>query len=389
MMWADSAGPSGRTGPVYRRARVEADGSVRLETPPLYVAEGSPADWNCYPALALADDAVQLIWQGGGTVRTRRLSPGFVLGPVIDTGDRSDGRDVGPAIAAGFGQLHLVTPSAVYAVSADDGRSWQAQALPVPAGQRVKTASIAAREDGAVDIAFSSVVRDPKPANPDQGGGGYWQLRTIRRGADGAWGDARDVLAGLPAWGAPTAADEDALVDWVRIAAGAHGTLHAVWHGTGTSRIFGHDEAFYALRDAAGAWSPPVRLVERDAGHEEAFSFAPSLAVDGDRALALAFYNVDGGADFLGFDSAIAVLRGGRFEGKLIPVTHFVQDAVTAGHPDRAISVRFPAVAPTVWRAPDGHVWLDVLETLRPRIPGAVGDLIVYQRVDVTAALSR
>ena len=52
-----------------------------------------------------------------------------------------------------------------------------------------------------------------------------------------------------------------------------------------------------------------------------------------------------------------------------------------------ALSTRFPAAAPGVWRAPDGRVWLDVLETLQSRFPGATGSLIVYHRVDVTAAL--
>jgi hypothetical protein len=391
MMWADSGGPSGRTGPMYRRAVVAADGTVQLETPPINVAEGGPSEWNCYPALTLAGDAVQMIWQGGGTVRTRRLSlgsAGQILGPIYDTGAKSEGRDIGPAIVADPRGLDLVTPSGIYGFSADGGRTWRTDALPLPQGQRIKTVSLAPNENGGVDIAFSSIARDRTSDSNDVGAGGWWQLRTVRRTDDGHWIGASDVLAAFPGWSAPPA-NEDALVDWVRIAADADGGLHAVWHGTAQSRIYGHDSAFYAWRDIAGVWHPPVQLVAPDPARGVKFSFAPSIAVDGDRALALVFYDVYAGSTWVGFDSAIAVMHRGRTEGRPVPVTQFAQAAAAAGHPELALGSRFPAVAPTVRRTPDGHIWLDVLESLRPMFPGAVGYLIVYHRVDVTAALQQ
>lgn len=391
MIWVDSGGPSGRTGPTYRRASVAPDGTVRLETPPINVADKGPSEWNAYPSLTLAGDAVQMIWQGGGTARTRRLSLGSggpTFGPVYDTGVKSEGRDVGPDIAADRRGLHLVTPSAVYGFSADGGRTWQTEPVPLPKGQRVKTISLAPNDNGAVDIAFSSVARDRTSNDENKGAGGWWQLRTIRRTDDGHWLDPTDVLGGVAGWGTPPP-NEDALADWVRIAADSHGGLHAAWHGTAASHIYGHDSAYYAWRDVAGVWHPPVQPVPPDPARGVKFSFAPSIAIDIDRALVVVFYDVYAGSTWLGFDSAVALMRLGRMVGHLLPLTQFCQEAAKAGHPELALSSRFPAVAPAIWRAPDGHVWLDVLETLAPHYPGANGQLIVYHRVDVTSLLQQ
>jgi hypothetical protein len=383
MVWATGSGPQ------YRRATEADEGIVHLDTPPINIAEGAPAGWNNYPALAISGDAIQIIWQGGGTVRTRRLPlGGYTAGPVTDTGAKSDGRDVGPAIAADERGLHLVTPAGIYASSTDAGRTWRIDAIPLPPGQRIKTATLATAPNGAIDLAFSSIARDRASASEDAGSGGWWQLRTIRRTADGVWADPQDALVNLHEWAAPPPS-EDALVDWVRTASDAQGGLHVVWHGTAASRVYGHDSAFYAWRDPAGIWHAPVSLIPRDPAHGVRYSFAPSLAVDGDRALAVVFYDVFVGTAWLGFDSAVAVLRQGRMQGPPLPLTHFNADAAAAGKPELGFSSRFPAAAPSVSRAPNGHIWLDVLETLHSRFPDAPGHLIVYHRADVTAALNR
>jgi hypothetical protein len=389
MTWADSGGPSGHIGPMYRRASVAPDGTGRLETPPINVADNGPSEWNAYPSLTLAGDAVQMVWQGGGTVRTRGLSLGSggpTLGPIYDTGAKSEGRDVGTAIAADTHGLHLVTPSAVYGFSADGVRTWQTDPVPLPKGQRVKTISLAPNDNGALDIAFRSVARDRTSNDENKGSGGWWQLRTIRRTGDGHWLDPTEVLSGIAAWGVPPP-NEDALADWVRIAADSHGGLHAAWHGSAASHIYGHDSAYYVWRDVAGVWHSPVQLIPPAPARGVKFSFAPSIAIDDDRALVVVFYDVYVGSTWLGFDSAVTLMRLGRMVGHPLPVTQFLQEAAKAGHPELALSSRFPAVAPAIWRAPDGHVWLDVLETLGPHYPGANGQLIAYQRVDVTSLL--
>lgn len=388
MIWVDSGRPGGRTGPVYRRAVVGSDGAVRFETDPLYIAEGSAEDWNAYPALAVAGQTVQLVWQGAGTVHTRRLSfgpSGWIFGPIRDTGAKSAGADIGPAVALDARGVHIVTPSGVYAFSGDDGKTWKTESVPLPRGETFKTASLAVDPAGVVHVAFSAVVRAPS-ANGKLGG--YWQLRTIRRSVDGVWSEPLDVLATAPGWSEPKGPD-DMLADWVRIAADHTGALHLTWHGTRISHKFGDDDAYYAWRKPGAAWQTPVQLVAQDPAHGILFSYAPSLALDGERALPLVFYNVLAGSDWIGFDSALASFRNGRIEAPLRPVTQFVHSAIQEKRPELAMSARFPAAAPSVWRSSDGHVWLDVLEMLKSPLEPVGANLIVYQRLDLTGASRR
>jgi hypothetical protein len=389
MVWVDSGRTGGGTGPVYRRAVVADDGSVQFETPPTYVADGTPSEWNAYPALAIAGDVIHVVWQGGGTAHTRRLvlgSSGYVWGPVRDTGAKSEGRDVGPAILADANTVRIVTPSGIFAISTDGGQTWKAEAVPVPPGQHMKTASLAADPAGGTIVAFSSVVRDTKDTAKNEGSGGYWQLRTIRRRPDGSWTDARDALAAFPAWGEP-AGDKDALADWIRIGTDSAGGTHLLWHGTGISHIYGNDQASYAYRTKNGDWSEPMPLVRRDDARGIKFSFAPSLSIDGEQAIAAVFYDVFDGNRWGGFDADLIPLRHGAADSQPQPLTHFIRASIDERTPAFALSDRFPAVAPVPFKAKDGRVWLDVLETL---IPMGVADspkLIVYHRVEVTKML--
>ena len=382
MMWVDSGRPGGHTGPVYRRAAMAPDGSVRFETGPVYVAEGSAQDWNAYPALAASEQNVQLAWQGAGTAHTRRLSfgpRGWVFGPIRDTGAKSEGRDVGPAVVVDSQRVHIVTPSGVYAFSNDGGTSWKTEPIPLPPGDQIKTASLAVDPSGVVHIAMSVVVT--RISAPNEKLGGYWQLRTIERSPAGVWSDGINVLANDHGWEEPRGPD-DVLADWVRIASDSTGALHLTWHGTRISRKFGNDDAYYAWRKPGGSWQTPIQLVPQDPTHGVLFSYAPSLALDGDRALALTFYNVLSNSDWVGFDTALATLRNGRMETPLRPVTQFVRAAIDARQPQLALSSRFPAAAPTVWRTWDGHTWLDVLELFKsPLEPDA--NLVVYQRLNL------
>ena len=294
MVWVDSGRDGAKTGPVYRRAKVAADGTVQFEIAPVYVADATPGDWNAYPALAMVGDVVHVVWQGGGTARTRRLT-GDTWGPVVDTGAKSDGRDVGPSIQADATGVRVVTPSGQFAQSTDGGATWKTEPVPLPAGQHMKTASIAADPAGGIVVAFSSDLRDPKDTAKNEGSGGYWQLRTIRRTADGTWTDATDVLGAFPGWGAPMGAN-DSLADWVRIGTDSAGGQHLLWHGTGISHIYGNDQAYYAYRAPKGPWQTPIPLVRRDDATGVKFSFAPSLTLDGEHVLATVFYDLYDGA---------------------------------------------------------------------------------------------
>lgn len=386
MIWQDGGRDGGPTGAVYRRASVGADGRVRFETDPVYIAEDTPADWNAYPSLAVSGTNVQLAWQGGGTVRTRRVSlgpGGWTMGAIVDTHARSEGHDVGPAITFDpKGGLHIATPAGVYAYSADDGKSWKVENFPVPAGQSVKTQSIAVDPAGVAHIAFSAPVARDNPKSGDAGG--YWQLRVVDRRPDGTWTNQIDALANAPGWGEPKPGTGDILADWARIAADRQGGLHLTWHGTVATHKYANDSSFYAYKKPGGGWSAPVRLVPPTPGIR--FSYAPSLALDGDRALALTFYETLAGADSPGFDSRLISLRGGRADAPPVPVTQFARAAIAAKHPELAMGSRFPGAAPAPWRTADGRAQLDILELLQSPFEPQGASIVVYQRLDVTAA---
>ncbi len=388
MVWVDSGRQGAPTGPVYRRLTVAADGATTFDTDPIYVADKTPGDWNAYPALATTGDAVYLVWQGGGTARVRKVSlgpSGYTFGPPIDTGARSDGRDVGPSIQADASGVRVVTPSGQFALSTDGGQTWKAEPVPLPTGQRMKTASLAADPAGGTILAFSSVVKDPKESAKAVGSGGYWQLRTIRRTPDGQWTDAQDVLGKFPGWAEPQG-DNDSLADWVRVGADAAGGLHLVWHGTGISHIYGNDQAYYAYREPKGTWKEPIPTIRQDSARGIKFSFAPSLTLDGEQVLATVFYDIYDGDRWAGFDADLVPFLRGTPNGKPLPLTHFVRASINEKKPALALSTRFPSAAPTLYRA-EGKVWLDTIETFIPMgVPGAPKS-IVYHRFDATALL--
>ncbi len=388
MVWVDSGRQGAQVGPVYRRLTVAPDGAVQFDTPPVYLADKTPGDWNAYPALAIVTNSVFVVWQGGGSARVRRLAigpSGYIWGPVVDTGAKSEGRDVGPSIQADASGVRIVTAAGQFAISTDGGQTWKAEPVPLPAGQHMKTASLAADPAGGTILAFSSIVHDPKEEGKAQGSGGYWQLRTIRRTPEGQWTNPQDVLGAFPGWAAPVGAN-DSLADWVRIGSDGAGGLHLVWHGTGISHIYGNDQAYYAYREPKGAWREPIPLVRRDDARGIKFSFAPSLTLDGEQVIVTVFYDIYDGERWAGFDADLVSFRRGVAVGAAVPLTNYVRASITDKRPAAALSSRFPAAALAPYRA-EGHVWLDELETLIPMgIPGSP-KLIVYHRVDVSGLL--
>ena len=389
MAWVDAGRSGGVTGAVYRRGVIGGDGTARFETPPMPLVIGTPADWNAYPGLAVNGNTVDVVWQGGGKAWTRRLTldrSGYAWGPPRDTGAKSDGRDIGPSIATDEKRVHIVTPSGVYAFSFDGGQSWRTEPIPIPPGHRLKTASLALDSAGIVTIAFSSMIRDPKDTSKNEGSGGYWQLRIVQRTPDGLWSSASDALAEFPIWGEPFPR-QDVLADWARVSVDRARGIHLTWHGTAASHIYGNDQANYAWRPAGGDWRQPVPLFPPDAARGIKFSFAPSLTLDGERALATVFYDVFNGERWAGFDAVLVPLWDGIPSGAPLPISQFVRASIERKTPEFALSARFPAAAPTVFRGPDGRTWVDMLETL---IPMGVPDspkLIVWHRLDVSGAM--
>ena len=335
-------------------------------------------------------NTVDVVWQGGGKAWTRRLSlvrSGYAWGPPHDTGAKSEGRDIGPSIATDAKGVHIVTPSGVYAFSNDGGQTWSTEPVPIPSGQRLKTASLALDSAGIVTIAFSGMISDPKDTSKNEGSGGYWQLRIVQRTPDGQWTGASDALAEFPVWGEPLP-HQDILADWARVIVDRARGIHLAWHGTAASHVYGNDQGNYAWRPAGGDWRQPVPLFPPDAARGIKFSFAPSLTLDGERALATVFYDVFNGQQWGGFDAVLVPLWDGVTSGAPLPISQFIRASIDRKTPEFALSTRFPAAGPAVIHGVDGRTWVDVLETL---IPMGVPDspkLIVWHRLDVSGQVS-
>jgi hypothetical protein len=399
MAWLDARRGGMPPRVLYRRATTAPQtGAVTWETAAVRVNDGRSEAHNAFLGIAASAGAVHFVWQAKGSIRYRRLRQqggAWVFDPIRDTSVRSDGHDVGPSLAAASDEeIHVVSPSGAYGVSKDGGDRWLRGTFPVPAGMRSKAATIAVDSGGHAHVAYTGVVRGPDNPSESRASDGYWELRYARRNPDGKWTDQHNALAGAPAWAAPTDG-ADVLVDWIRLAIDRSDNLHAVWHGTANTRIYGNDQPFYARRDATGPgawrerWQPPVLLYQTDKARGENFAYAPAVAFDGDTVVAVTFYEVQDAGRTLGFDSLARIVRHGAVSGPPIPLTQSVRGAIASGRKDHALGTWFPSAAPDIFRPAGGQAWLDVLHTLEAAPVTGAPNLIVYQRVDLSAALAR
>jgi hypothetical protein len=271
-------------------------------------------------------------------------------------------------------------------MSRDGGRGWTSEKVNFGMPGVPKTLSLALDHEGRPLVAGSLVVISPPRLSLDQGHGGYWMLRLVRREAAGDWRTLPTPVDERPEWAAPLRSDEDMLCDWVRVLADPAGGIHLAFQGTAVSRIYGHDQAYYAWRSPDGRWRPLVPLREPDPGSGIGWSYAPGLTLDGDRALALVFYGMHAGRQERGFDADLEQFRDGRPLARPLPVTRFASDSIVSGEPDRALSAWFPGAAPSLARDADGRIWADILVSLAPS--GVVApSLIVWTRLELTAWL--
>ena len=384
MVWQSGGGPQ------YRRAVVDAQDEVHLQGGPVPLAAPAPSDWNAYPSLSVDGMAVHVAFQGGQKLYERSVianGTSTTLGPLHDVGLPSPGRDIGPSIVSQGNIVQVITPEGLFAQSDDGGQHFQPETISTPPGAHVISSSLARDNRGAVHVAMSVGRRfgNQSLTNQGKGSGHYWQMLIATRDAAGHWGPTRDALAGLPAWAEPPAS-EDAIAAWTRVLVDDQGAEHLTWHGTAVSRVFGQDQGWYAYRPTPDAVLNPIALAPRDPEHGINYSFAPGLTLEGDRALGLVFFDVMDGRDWRGFDSRLLEFRNGAPTGKAVTVTDFMRRSIDTKHPQDGLSVRFPSPAPMLRHTPDGHAWLDIVETLIPRGVENTPLLIVYQRIDVTAA---
>lgn len=385
MVWTDSWRPGAHDDAVYRRAQMLPDGTLRFDGETRDLGD-HPSSWTAMPALALVGDTVHFVWQDGGTAHYRSLTrdgAAWRWSAEVDTKAPSYGRDTGPSIAADANAVHILTPAGSYTTSRDGGRTWTTEAVPFGSDQHVKTASLTLDAEGRALAASSSVVSGPENLSDEHGSGGYWTIRLERRIVPGVWEAIPGPLDGRPEWAAPAQPNQDVLADWVRVLEDQKGGIHVTWHGTAVSRIYANDRAYYAWRSPDGTWRTPVALREPDPGRGIGWSYAPALTLDGDRALALLFYDMHAGHQDRGFDSELRLFEAGQPVAAAFPVTGFAARSIATGEPTTALSAWFPGTAPSLFRAADGRIWADVLVTLVPNgVPAPA--LIVWQRLDLT-----
>ncbi len=383
MVWVDGSGPW------YRRAVVDARDEVHFQGEPVAFATPAPSEWSAYPALSVDGMAVHLAFQGGQKLFERSVIAAgdtTTLGPVHDVGLPSPGRDIGPSIVSQGDIVQVITPQGQFAQSTDGGQHFVNETIATPPGSHVISSALARDNKGVLHVAMSVGIRfgNNEMSNKGKGSGNYWQMLIATRDAGGHWSPTRDALAGLPEWAEPPLT-EDAIAAWTRVLVDEQGAEHLTWHGTAVSRVFGQDQGWYAYRPTPEAVVKPIALAPRDPEHGINYSFAPGLTLDGDRALALVFFDVMDGSDWRGLDSRLLEFRNGAPTGKSLTVTDFMRRSIDAKRPQDGLSVRFPSPAPTLRRTADGHAWLDVVETLIPRGVENAPMLIVYQRIDLTA----
>jgi hypothetical protein len=392
--WLDSGRGVDRV--LYRRGTQAPDtGAITWETPPLRISEDANDGWNSMVGVAVSDNYVHFAWYGGNNssyYRRLRLSD-YSLGPVRNTTAAGSLSDCGPDLAVrGDDEVHVVTPAdgasgGQHALSTDGGLTWAVESIPRPQGGiGMKATSVAVDEHGNTHVVFPWMIRNSKFGSwsdtvPNRA---FWQLRYVRRTAQGVWVDAQYVLAQFPEWGDPLTDgnpandDWDVLSDWVDIAVDRHDDIHVAWHGPLHTHIFANDEAFYIRRPATGpgtwpsAWDPYISLWPVTMG----FSYAPSICVDADSRVAMpvVFHDTSNAYEF---DSNFKLIRNGVWDGNQpLPLTTMAADGY-------GLSGWFPSAAPTLFTHPNGRVWLDVVATDWPAEAGS-DMLIVLKRRELT-----
>jgi hypothetical protein len=395
MVWIDSGRPGRGSRVMYRRAAIAPrTGALSWETDAIRISEAGNEQWNSYPSIDVSPGAAHIAWAAGKTVRYRRLvrsGETWTLEPTRDTRAAGPGEDWGPGIRArGDDEIHILTPRGRYALSTDGGRTWKDEPVPKPGPLIMKAPGFAVDAAGSAHVTFTGKVRSaPRGWTPGKQHGAYWEMRYVRRKAEGGWEDAQSILAAFPEWtdrGGP----DDVLSDFIDIAVDAGGHLHVAWHGSANTRSYGHDEAFYLRRAATGPgtwgpWGTPQALHPIDPAKNEFYSYAPSLSMDERSGVVLAavFFNV--GPKYGGpFDAAVRILRNGVLEGPVIPLTRTASDGAMTGQGRTAWSTWFTVTGPRVVHDGAGRAWLDSLQTVVTDWQGTT-HFVIYQRLDVTS----
>lgn len=392
--WLDAARPVKGTAVLYRSGVQDpATGRFAWDTPVSRITP--PGAKVGMGAMEVSPNAVHFVWATESTTRYLRvLKVGNELrsDPIRDTRAVGIAYDNGSDLAVrGDDEIHVLTYAGQYSVSTDGGATWKVEQIPWPTGEK-KNPALAVDAMGNAHVVYVLKVRIPAEWKSGQPNGAYWQLRYVRRQAQGGWVDAQDVLGAFPQWG-DQGMSRDSLADWPDIMADPQGNIHVAFHGTANTGKYGQDEAFYVRRPAAGAgawgaWETPVPLHPVNRATRQSYSYAPSLTFDPetDTVAAVVFFdNQDQSHE--AFDSDVLLLRGGKVIGAPIVLSRNAKTAIDTKRGDDALATWFATAAPRLYRQADGRVWLDVLYTAQTPERHGSPHYVIYQRRELTDQL--
>ena len=392
--WLDAARP-GRGSTILYRSGVQdpASGRFAWDIPVSRITDPSSAVGMV--SMEASANALHFAW---ATERATRYLRVLNVGgqwrpdPVRDTGALGVAYDNGSdLVVRGDDEIHVLTYTGQYAVSTNGGARWRVEQVPWPS-EHTKNPALAVDAMGNAHVVYVHKVRVPKEWKSGQPNGAYWQLRYVRRQAQGGWVDAQDVLGSFPQW-RDQGMSRDVLADWPDILADRQGNLHLGFHGTANTGKYGQDEAFYVRRPvtsagAWGAWEHPVPLHPVDRATRQSYSYAPSLATDAesDTVVAVVFFDYQDQSHET-YDSDALLLRGGRLVGRPIALSRNARTAIDAKRGDDALATWFAIAAPRLYRQADGRVWLDVLYTAQTPERHGSPHYVIYQRREITESL--
>ena len=322
----------------------------------------------------------------------------WTFDPIRDTSVRSDGHDVGPSLAAANDEeIHVVAPTGAYGLSKDGGARWLRGSFPSAGGNALEgRQSSRSTAPAYAHVAYTGVVRGP--TDPSESRAERRLLGAALHAPHSGWDVDRPAqCAGRRA--RPGRPRRTARTSW-STGSGSRSTARTTCMPSGTVRRIRASMATtsrstrVAMRPArargATAGRRRVLLYQTDKARGENFAYAPAMSFDGDTVVAVTFYEVQEGQA----DARLRQPRAHRAQRRPRRPADPADPMRACGDRERPQG-RCPRQLVPVGSAdclPPGRrtrLWLDVLHTFEAASSTRSPNLIVYQRIDMTGALTR
>src|SRR5262249_3097713 len=127
---------------LYRRGLQDSSsGTVTWETGAISVSDGRSESWGSYVAIEASENAIHFVWSKPEAARYRRLlltGTEWKFEAIRNTRAAGDWHDKGPDIAVRWdNEIHILTPTANYAVSKNWGLTCYEEKHPIPQGNQI------------------------------------------------------------------------------------------------------------------------------------------------------------------------------------------------------------------------------------------------------------